>query len=91
MSDGTCVPNKRLQATAAVAGLKSARPRLSRSRWADGSSMLRIGYELLTRHPTELRPLIIQGWKPFARFKGHLVKRALHLDVKSQVASAGNA
>ena len=60
-------------------------------RHSDTVLVTKDGYELLTRHPTELRPLIIQGWKPFARFKGHLVKRALHLDVKSQVASARSA
>lgn len=60
-------------------------------RHSDTVLVTKEGHELLTRHPTDLRPLTIQGWKPVARFKGHLVKSALHLDVKSQAASARSA
>ena len=60
-------------------------------RHSDTVLITKDGYELLTRHPTELRPLTVQDWKPFARFKGYLVKRALNLDVKSRVAGAKSA
>lgn len=42
------------------------------------------GYEILTtQHSTRLEDLIVGGWKPVARLKGRLVRRALRLAHKA--------
>ena len=37
------------------------------------------GYEQLTKHPADLKSLVISKWKPITRLKGRLVRRKLRL------------
>jgi Xaa-Pro dipeptidase len=53
-------------------------------RHSDTVLITNTGYEVLTnRHSTKLDDLVISSWKPFARLKGWLVRRALRLDRKA--------
>lgn len=52
-------------------------------RHSDTVLVTRDGYELLTRLPMDMESLVIRGWKPLARAKGRLVRRALGLSQKA--------
>ena len=55
-------------------------------RHSDTVLVTKDGYELLTRYPVDLDELTIRGWNVGARIKGHLVRKALRLADKSQLA-----
>lgn len=51
-------------------------------RHSDTVLVTRTGYELLTNLPTDLDSLMIRSWRPLARLRGRLVRRALGLDAR---------
>jgi Xaa-Pro dipeptidase len=54
-------------------------PGLGGVRHSDTVLITGTGYEPLTRLPTSLAALTIRGWRPLARAKGWLLRRALRL------------
>jgi len=55
-------------------------------RHSDTVLVTETGYELLTCLPTDLASLTISGWRLFTRLKGWLIRRALRVGHKAQVA-----